>query len=67
MSGEFTHIYAWGNNSVRKLWKGKKCRIIARGTMNTCRVLFEDGGELITSIRALRKIKNTGTKEAVKI
>jgi hypothetical protein len=57
MNGEFTHYYAWGNNPVRKLWKGKKCRIIAVGTMGSCRVKFEDGGELITSRRALRKIK----------
>lgn len=57
-NGPFTHVYHWGNNAVRKLWKGKKCRILVRGSMNTCLVEFEDGGQLNTSIRALRKIKS---------
>lgn len=62
-SGPFTHVYHWGNNPVRKMWKGMKCRIVARGSMNSVAVEFEDGGLLNTSIRALRKIKSENQME----
>jgi hypothetical protein len=57
-SGPFTHVYHWGNNAVRKFWQGKRCRVLVRGSLNSCLVEFEDGGQLNTSIRALRKIKS---------
>ena len=66
-SGPFTHVYHWGNNPVRKLWKGMKYRILVRGSMNTCLVEFEDGGQLNTSIRALRKIKSEMQMELINV
>jgi len=52
-----THIYAWGNNSKRLAMKGRKCRIIARGRMNSIMIEFEDGQREIVSRRAIRRIK----------
>jgi hypothetical protein len=66
-SGPFTHIYHWGNNPTRKLWKGKRCRVLVRGSMNSCLVEFEDGGQLNTSIRALRKIKSEEQMELTNV
>lgn len=34
---------------------GTRCRVIARGAMNSCQVAFEDGFEVITSRNYLRK------------
>lgn len=52
-----THIYNWGNNEKRKTLKGRKCKIICTGSMNSCMIEFENGQKEITSRRALRKIK----------
>lgn len=49
----FPYNYAW-NRMGRK---GQRCRVIARGKMNSCRVEFEDGFQAITSRNALRKVK----------
>lgn len=57
--GKMTHYYAWGNNPVRALYKGKKCWIlVGGGKMNSCKIEFENGDTLITSRRALRRLKN---------
>lgn len=45
------YIYFW-NKCGRK---GQRCRVTARGKMNSCRVEFEDGFVMITSRNALRK------------
>lgn len=45
------YIYFW-NRCGRK---GQRCRVTARGKMNSCRVEFEDGFVMITSRNALRK------------
>jgi hypothetical protein len=45
------YIYRW-NRMGRK---GQRCVVLARGAMNSCRVLFEDGFEAITSRNALKK------------
>jgi len=50
----FNRIYAWGNNSVRAKMKGKRCRVLARGKMNSVLIEFEDGTKTVTSYRALR-------------
>lgn len=34
---------------------GQRCRVLARGKMNSARVVFEDGYEVITSRNYLRK------------
>lgn len=36
---------------------GQRCRIVARGTMNSCQVEFEDGVRHIVSRFAIRKVK----------
>ncbi len=50
------YIYRWGNNPARVKLKGRKCRVLARGSMNSCMVKFLDTGERqIISRNALRK------------
>jgi hypothetical protein len=46
-----TYVYRW-NRMDRK---GQLCRVTARGTMNSCRVEFDDGFVMITSRNALKK------------
>jgi hypothetical protein len=48
-------IFAWGNNSRRAELKGRKCRVLARGTMGTVLIKFANGEKVTTSYRALRK------------
>jgi len=52
-----THVYAWKNNSKRvELWR-RRCRVVARGRMNSILIEFEDGQREITSRYAVRRIK----------
>ena len=59
---EQIYVYRWGNNARRaELW-GRRCRIIARGRMNTVLVEFLDNGERVTtSSRALTRKKPAPT------
>lgn len=52
---ELPYRYAWGNNPVRAKLKGKRCRLLANGTMGSVAAEFEDGTKIVTSRRALRK------------
>jgi hypothetical protein len=52
---DYPYVYAWGNNSMRKGWKDKRCRILISGSMGSCLIEFEDGEQVNTSRRALRK------------
>jgi hypothetical protein len=54
---DFPYYYAWGNNEVRKPYKGKKCRVLARGKKNTIQIEFECGHKMITSGNSIRKQK----------
>jgi hypothetical protein len=45
------YVYRW-NRMGRK---GQRCIVLTRGTMNSCKVRFEDGHEAITSRNALKK------------
>jgi len=50
------YVFRWGK--YRPEWKGRICRVLARGTMNTAMVEFEDNNErAIVSRNALRKVK----------
>jgi hypothetical protein len=49
------YIYCWGNNPKRAKMKGRKCRVLARGRMNSCMVEFENGQREVVSRNALRK------------
>ena len=45
------YLYAW-NRCGRK---GQRCRVLARGKMNSCLLEFEDGWRMVTSRNALRR------------
>ena len=51
-----THLYVWGNNEKRAALKGRACRVLARGRMNSILVEFEDGERVVTSRYAVRRI-----------
>lgn len=60
---EQLYHYVWGNDKTAvgrwrlKHFKGRKCRIIARGGLNSVGVKFIDTGELLNCSRnALRKV-----------
>lgn len=50
-----THVYRWGK--YIPAWKGRRCRVLARGKMNSIQVEFENGERAITSRYAVRRIK----------
>jgi len=60
---ESFYIYRFGSmvNAVsryRLRWKGRRCRLLARGKLNSCLLEFPDTGErLCTSRNALRKVE----------
>lgn len=49
------YIYNWANNEKRKTLKGRKCKVLARGKMNSCLIEFENGQQECISRNALRK------------
>lgn len=50
------YVYAWGNNERRAQLRGRRCVIIARGSMRTVLLRFLDTGEQVTtSARAVRR------------
>ncbi len=50
---DLPYIYRWD----RQGRKGQPCEVLARGTMNSCRVRFSDGYSMITSRNALVRRK----------
>lgn len=58
--------YAWGSprgkhagawmNAARETLYNRVCRVIARGGMNSCIAVFEDGTSHVISRNALRRI-----------
>lgn len=52
---EYTHIWYWRSRLPDR--KGQRCRVLARGTMNSILVEFEDGWRVVTSRYAVRKVK----------
>lgn len=47
--------YIWGNNAKRATMKGRPCKVIARGRMNSILVEFTDNGQReVTSRYAVR-------------
>lgn len=53
-----THKYIWANNEKRETYKGRNCKIIARGKMNSICIEFENKERTITSRYAVRKNNN---------
>ena len=57
---ETRYIYRWGNNEKRATLQHRTCRVLARGTMNSALVEFENGQREVISRNALRKEKEGG-------
>ena len=57
MASNQLYVYCWGNNPHRAKLKGRKCRVWARGRMNSCGVEFENGERHCVSRSALKKVK----------
>lgn len=52
----FPFYFTWRNNPVRETLYGKKCRIVATGTMNSVSLEFESGEQVVTSRYSLRAV-----------
>jgi len=50
----FLFYYAWKNNSKRTAMYRRACRVLARGSLNSCLVEFENGQREIVSRNAIR-------------
>ena len=48
--------FMWGNNAKRATLKGRKCKVVCRGKMNSAMVEFENGQREVISRNALRKV-----------
>lgn len=55
MTPEPVYRFAWKNNPRRAQPYGKRCVVLARGSLGTVLVRFEDGQLVTTSRRALRR------------
>lgn len=54
----FLYYFAWGNNTKRETLKGRACRVLYRGKMNSCLIEFVNGQRECVSRNALRRITN---------
>lgn len=53
---EHLYRYSWGNNSKRRTMKGRICRVLCRGSMNSALIEFVDNGQReVVSRYALRR------------
>jgi len=53
---EQIYIYFWGNNSKRETLRGRECRVLVRGRMNSALIEFLDNKQReVVSRNALRK------------
>jgi hypothetical protein len=50
---DFDHVWWWRSRLPER--KGQRCRVTARGSLNSIRVEFEDGFEVVTSRWAIRR------------
>lgn len=55
-----THVWFWKSRLPER--KGKLCKILARGRMNSILVEFEDGCKVVTSRYAVRRIQAARAK-----
>lgn len=49
----FDHVWWWRSKLPER--KGARCRVLARGKMNSILVEFEDGFKVVTSRYAVRR------------
>lgn len=55
MPDTFDRVWWWKSKLAER--RGQRCRVLARGKMNSCLVEFEtDGYRVITSRNAVRKV-----------
>jgi len=56
---KMAYIWAWGPGKVERLpgRKGQRCRVLVRGSRNSCLIEFEDGFRVVTSRNGLRKAR----------
>lgn len=60
MTTDFPYIWFWHGKPHRPIYrKGQRCRVLARGKMNSALVEFEDGFKVVTSRNALRRVRLT--------
>lgn len=50
---DFPYVWYWRKRLGER--KGRRCRVLARGTMNSILVEFQDGFRVITSRYAVRR------------
>ncbi len=50
-----TTLYRWYWKARLPERRGQLFRVLARGRMNSCRIEFDDGWQVVTSRNALRK------------
>ena len=55
MGTTFDHVWYWRVRLPDR--KGQRCRVIARGALNSVLVEFEDGWLVVTSRYAVRRVK----------
>lgn len=53
LDAPFDRVWFWRSTLPER--KGQRCRILARGTMNSCLIEFEDGERHVVSRFAIRK------------
>lgn len=53
----YPYFYAWKNNQKRIMLYGRRCRILARGKMNSLLIEFENGQREVASRNSVRKVK----------
>lgn len=58
----FDRVWFWRSRLPER--KGQACRILARGTMNSCLVEFTDGFKVVTSRFAVRRLPQLGATDA---
>jgi len=61
MTPRYDHTWYWRKNLPER--KGQRCRIVARGKMNSIEIEFEDGVHHIVSRYAVRKINDRKGEE----
>lgn len=54
MNAPFDHVWHWRCRLPHR--KGSRCRVLARGSLNSVAVQFEDGHLVITSRYAVRRV-----------
>lgn len=49
------YVWAWSKRPVDRDRRGMRCRVLARGRMNSALVEYEDGTRHVTSRNGLRR------------